>query len=494
MLTKKTSRTSHRNEALYDEYGSMILSQNEYFTKTFTSNDEEIEYTIKAYISKNPNRNSGIVKDLNETTSQNSVGQNQYVKIVNKSKTIGMVCYMETGYSTTPKENLKIHIPEAPHIYPKIIEQLLNTVLEIKPTQIIVGHEHGDLKKKCHLQICIRFSEEIQKIINPGRLDIFEGDTKLVSLLYMQQKGYNSNALANYCLKEGDVEYLNNYGVLNKIYDEKGKLLTLKTIAVNRSLMTKSEAFEFLLVNDPRLVFASYCNVMKTLEKVITPVLPEFHWVIPKHLDNYMITDETGAQIKFMPVFMKWFDANCIKNPDRKQALCLYSESRGVGKSCFARSLVNDIGYLLEYNNTFTERNLNVQYKLLLLDDMQDISNDNSQMWRSLVASQPTSIRAAYVNDRFELSIPCIITTNSEKMLTGFLRDPLFNKQVLSIEINEYMGPLGTRPEFLESTRSFISRRTMDKCLSVEKRNEENKKNDSKIAKMLFKTFTAANK
>ena len=143
----------------------------------------------------------------------------------------------------------------------------------------------------------------------------------------------------------------------------------------------------------------------------------------------------------------------------------MYSRQRSMGKSYFVRHLVSDPEYILEFNKTFCfKKNMNKGiYKLLLLDDMNNITTNNKAMWKSLVASEPTTLRGAWLNSEIKERLPCIITTNDIEMIKIFRDEKLFNTQVTIIEITKYMGAPGTQREDLMKTDFILTYETSEK-------------------------------
>lgn len=426
-------------------------------------------------------------------SDKSEVSDNKYHQIKNCSKSIGMVIFMdETYYKKTKEDNLKIHFPEAdpPKIYPEFIKLIIEGNLNAKVLQVIVGHEHGTENGKCHLQIYISFESLLYKTFYPGKIFFYKNGTRIGKFIYMQQLGRNSKALANYCKKEKNFCMLHEEKKIKEKVDKNKDLDVFATIVENKDKMTREEAHEYLQRKLPREYFLNYSNITKTINDLIEEPLPEFRWILPKHLDNFDVPFG-NMRVSFMKIFMEWFNENCkIENPEkRKVALCLYSEKKGLGKTCFVRSLVPDRRYILEYNNTFTDIVNKNQVKLLLLDDMKDIDEKNEQLWVSLVAGQRTTIRAPWVNKVYELGLPCIICTNSKKMVNRFVKDRLFYNGVITIEIDKYMGPPGTYNEDLYKRRVFLSEKTKNTLLDLEKEREENDKINSNISKILFKTY-----
>ena len=424
---------------------------------------------------------------LNDVASSNGIADNKIKKIKNNTKTIGMVFYMNGGYSDDTEHNHTIHIPYAinPVIYTKIINVFVSNFLGVGVRQIICGHEHGDQNGKCHLQVAVVFESKIRKNILPGRIVVSKNGVKVTELLFMQQSARSSFKLKEYCKKDGDYALLNPDLELNIIKNKKDEMDVFKTIVENKDILTKDEAYELLQHKSSRDYFVCNANVNKALDSLIVDKLPEFKWILPNYLNDFTVP-AGSMRVSFWKIFYDWFSENCLKEKIRKTALCLYSKNRGLGKTMFVRSLVNDSRYILEYNNTFVNKNLKDedQYKLLLLDDMKDISSYNEQTWRSLVASQKTTIRDAYCNEIYDLCLPCIITTNSIKLVTRFVKDNLFNTQVIVVEIDKYMGPPETYDPSLYEKKYYLSSLAMMSVADEEK--EEQGKKDT-IFKILNK-------
>jgi hypothetical protein len=447
--------------------------------KEFKFEHDNENYRVIFYVSRTKGE-CDLTKKINSVTSANEVSDNIYKIVKNNSESIGMVFYMEDGYSEDPEENNYIHIPFVnQQFYPKLLQKILETFLEKKINQIVVGHEHGEVNKKCHLQTCIKFDSKLTKILNPGVLSIFNLDTdEEVTLLFMQQKARNSHALINYCQKDEDYELLNDYNTLKIVKNDKGKINVFQTLSNNRDLMSKEEAENFILKYDPVKYFANYGNIQKAVTSIFKNPLPPFEWKKPYIAEDYTIPCQSG-RILFAPIFNAWFEKYCLKDAKRKKALCLFSKKRALGKTTFARSLVNDIGYILEYNNIFTDQNLKSRkenLKLLLLDDMR-LTQDNAQTWQSMIAGERTTIRGFFVSDIYDLNLPCIITTNNYEMLTTFTRDPMYNTQIVCVEIDQYMGPPETLRSDLLEKEIYISddlKEDLDRCefLMEKKRNK----------------------
>ena len=332
-------------------------------------------------------------------------------------------------YTNNENENLNIHIPfvdENVSPYPKILYTFLKNFLSTDIEQIIIGHEHGTYKKRCYLEVIVKFKKKLTRILNPGYL-IINYYGKEYTLLFMQQIGRNSSSLAHYCTKGKKIQKFFYYND-----DEKKKLYQ----------NVFDDIINDLLQNNLKKYFISNVNFEKRFRNAVLPFLEPFKWVLPPKTDYvWKITiPDKDKRISFMTVFSKWFENYCTKVTDqnyKRKALCLYSKEKDMGKTWFAEHLVNDPGYILKYYQTFSEKPFKSYYKLLLLDNMKAMTSDNLYTWKRLVASEPINFRNFSISKGFSLSLPCIITTNDIKLVATFINDRLFNTQVVTIEIDE---------------------------------------------------------
>lgn len=425
-------------------------------------NDSEKNENNKKESEKSDNVIIENLKDLDE----NEISDNKYTELKNnKCKSIGVVMYLQKREYKDKEQNKLIHIRDAnaPSFLALIIRKIFEELYKTKITELIMGHEHGTINNKCHLQIIVNFENMFRKIMRPGALKI-KYDSQYTCLIFMQQKTKNPHALKNYCLKERDATITKGDNEIVK-FEPKDTENPFIYIRDNCNKITIEEARQCLLENDPKLYFKN-CNNFELAIKTIVVTEPkvEFQWMpIPEYLKEYILPDGSN----FYDTFSKWYVKYCINGNDleRKKAICLYSRQRSMGKSYFARHLVSDPEYVLEFNNTFCwKKNMNKGiYRLLLLDDMGIISANNKAMWKSLVASEPTTLRGAWLNQPFNERLPCIITTNDIEMLKIFRDDPLFNTQVTIIEIPKYLGAPGTQREDLMQNEFVLSYETSEK-------------------------------
>lgn len=435
-----------------------------YVKKVINLNIDDVDITVELFNKKDNEKNDIVIKMLDKNAEANDISDNKYIEMKNnKSKSIGVVMYLEDKeYSKSNEDNMNIHIPEAnsPSFLAKILKFIFENIYDINIIELIMGHEHGDKNNKCHLQIIIIFEKLFRKIMKPGALKI-KYNNKIIKLLYMQQKTKNVYALKNYCKKERDATIVKNNEIHKFNLEEENPFDYIKN---NYDKITIEEGRNKILEYDAEMYFKNSNNIENALKKVIVkePPVP-FQWMpIPDYLKNYILADGSN----FYDTFNKWFQTYCIngENLERKKALCLYSRNRSMGKSYFVRHLVSHEDYILEFNNTLCwKKNINKGiYKLLLLDDMNIINNNNKSMWKSLVASEPTTLRGAWLNEEYNERLPCIITTNDIEMIKIFRDDKLFNTQVFIIEINKYMGAPGTQREDLMKNEFIISYETAE--------------------------------
>ena len=430
----------------------------------YTKKDEKVNDKEKKD-DKKDDKDDAIIKNL-ENNEANEVSENKYVPLKNnKCQSIGVVMYLQKNeYKENNEENKLIHIRDAasPSFLALVIKKIFEELYQTKIKNLIMGHEHGEKNSKCHLQIIINFDKPFRKIMKPGAMKL-KYDNQYTCLIFMQQKTRNSHALRNYCLKERDATIVKDDEFTK--YEPKEDDNPFIYIRDNYNKITIDEAREKLLQTDPEAYFRNCNNFESAIRKIVVdePKVP-FKWMpIPEYLKDYILANGEN----FYDVFNTWYQKYCIngENIERKKALCLYSKNRSMGKSYFVRHLVSDPAYILEFNNTFCwKKNMNKGiYKLLLLDDMGSITTTNKAIWKSLVASEPTVLRGAWLNEPFNERLPCIITTNDIEMIKLFRDSKLFNTQVAIIEITKYMGTPGTQREDLMHKDFIITYDTAEK-------------------------------
>lgn len=428
---------------------------------------------FKVYYSKGDSQHQ-IIHGLVEEVTNDKTERTRYKNIKNNQKSIGFVVYLNSyNYSSDTKINELLHIPFSSSevsFYPEVFEKIMTSKYKLPVKQIICGHEHGDKMNECHLQCCAEFDGLLTQIFPPGRIEFKVRDMEW-SLVFIQQRA-RTKWLPKYCMKKEDFTML-HYEEEKTGYEE----------IIEQSLkgeLTRDQALKILMKKNPTDFFRCHANIMRALDDLVNNALPKFEWVpIPEHLKSYPIKDGEKKSY-FYYVFTDWFKKYCSDDsPDRKKALCLYSKKRAIGKTYFVQHLVNDVRYILKFSNTFTGYNQLIEYKLLLLDDMKPINSNVLQTWKSLVASEDTTLRDAFVNVKYVRKLPCIITTNNDLTVYRLLEDSSFNTQVIVIELKYFMGKADQIRKDLMEKKSFVSSKTKKRLNEVvenlKKKKEENK-------------------
>lgn len=448
--------------------------KDKYVSKNYEFDVEDEHITVTVFNKKDESdKENIIINSIHNASEKNDVSENKYNKITNKSKSIGVIMYLQDDeYKKENEENKNIHIRDSasPSILAMIIKKIFELLYDLEITELVMGHEHGKINNKCHLQIVLIFDKPFRKVLNPGALKI-KYRNEYTCLLYMQQKTNNVYALKNYCKKDNDTTIVKD----NELRKFESKLdgNPFQYIADNREKLTIEEGREKIIEYDPELYFRNSNNIENSLKKIITeiPKVP-FMWMpLPEYLKTYYLSDGSS----FYDTFSKWYNMYCINgdNYERKKAICLYSRERAMGKSYFVRHLVSDQQYILEFNNTICwKKNLNKGiYKLLLLDDMKMINENTYTMWKSLIASEYTTLRGAWCNEEYKERLPCIVTTNDIRMVAAFTLDKAFNTQITIIEIKKYMGAPGTERKDLMENDFVISYETIEEINKIKDKN-----------------------
>lgn len=317
--------------------------------------------------------------------------------------------------------------------------------------QILLGHEHGTKLKKCHYQMCVEFERNVNIVIKPQVITICGHE-----LLMMAQTARNTHALKNYCKKEGDFHWLYEDKKVSMVYkkDKKGNNVGIdpfKTVLMNKTNLTVSDAKDLIFNGDTRTAFVSYNNIKNAIDGLIAPQLPEFEFSYPKHL------------LGRYPGIEEWFNKYCTPySMLRRKALVLYSKARGLGKTMFAESLVNHPGYYVKFRNSFTPIPEGKDPKLVILDDMSGFTDMNKESWKALFVGQETAIRDCYYNVYWPYNVPCIVTTNNLFLITRLVSSPEFNTSAYYVEVRDYMGPPGTEVVDILDTHMYLDQETMD--------------------------------
>lgn len=379
-----------------------------------------------------------------------------------RAAVLGLVVFAEKDYYTgIPEQDKQKPMPVT---HDEVIAAiLLRFGGRGEVRNILAGHEYGQDNGKSHYQCVVFFHKEMQVTVKPGKFTIGE-----VTVLYMFQKAKNRWAIQKYCQKEGDFQWLiggSQEEQVRIIYkkDKDGKdtnhIDPWATIVLNKEKISKKDAMEIALQAEPRTAITMYKNIDYALENIVKEPLPEFSWVAPRTelMDRYPGIRRWWEDT-MLKMAQKGPEYDAEKSPIRYKALLLYSEERCMGKTRFAKDLVNHKAYFVCFRNTFLQSALiGKQPELLLLDDMRFAEEQNLETWKALTTGEPTAIRDAYTNFWWSYNVPCIITSNNLNFCSWLATKPEFKTTVIFQTINEYMGPEGTRPQMAETTELYVN-------------------------------------
>lgn len=411
-------------------------------------------------------------EELNEEKDTTGVGN---WEIKNKkrqlaAKAFGVVIYMEPNqYLENIEENKNIHFPflgsednSDKAVYIAILHAIFtffHPSMEIK--DIIIGHEHGTKLKKCHLQCVVILDKETRNYIYPLVIDLEwknEQTTFKKRLLMMNAaaKDLSGKNLIRYCRKEGDWFSLTNQLVpivykKNKDGEITDEIDVWATLSKCRANCVPIEIVKEFCASKMKRDFWLYKkNLWTTIEDEFGPKTEPFRWVPNERI---------FSNPKFKPI-KDWFYTYCDNQnaPVRKVALLIYSK-RGMGKTEFVKSLVNDPSYIQTFTSCFQEPDC-VDPKLIVLDDFLPIRSDsaysNWQTFKKAISSELDTIRDCQINRKISkkyFGLPCIVLTNSELFVKQLLNQPEFFSQIVFFYLDEYLGPPGTFREDLTSIK-----------------------------------------
>ena len=338
----------------------------------------------------------------------------------------------------------------------------------------VIGHEHGDENGNCHFQIYLKFSEKVRKQIKPGSFVKNE-----VKLLYMSQTSKTPEKLRNYCKKDKDYiedfpgktlkNILKEKGILNEamdLDDPYNYILNKKDLDSEKII----DVFKSCTITDHKKTFL--CNMKSIIENYNTFIKKdneelEFAWHFPEHMIYYIRenTDENDIIGIVYNKLFNWYNENCLKEGFfRRKALFLFSLKGGLGKSCFARSLVSEDNTFDSPFYIYCRGTLDAQEfikkketaRLVILDDVNYVMKD-IEIWKALTVSEPTNLRTPYYNMQWDKSLPCILMSNNVKTLKYWMETEDLKTRCVFIGINFFIGPPGTDKENYHVVDSFVT-------------------------------------
>lgn len=373
------------------------------------------------------------------------------------SKGLGVVIYMEKAkYKDSLEDNKKIHIEHTKReIYELLIKVIKEKAKNLK--YAIIAHEHGKNLQKCHYQCCFVFAEKLGIYLRPTEIK-----TEKCTLLIMFQSANNPNALFEYCKKDKDFEIYGN--VENKVKNTSNvysKIINTKNLTNQEIIQIFREEGE---EDDIRQFMYQGQNLLKNYENMIKlDEIPPFEWKFPDHM---LEPQEDLEKQTVFNILHEWFLEECVKSDKRtrKKALFLYSRERGMGKTRFCKSLVNDPAYYI-YNRFLINgdefRKKESTGKLIILDDIKfSKSQEYIEMMKAVVAGEETDISSKYVQFHFMNGLPAIICTNNSEFFEYVCNEPSFNTQCVIVGFHFYIGPPGTRPQKYTQKKIFVTMET----------------------------------
>lgn len=373
------------------------------------------------------------------------------------SKGLGVVIYMEKAkYKDSLEDNKKIHIEHTKReIYELLIKVIKEKAKNLK--YAIIAHEHGKNLQKCHYQCCFVFAEKLGIYLRPTEIK-----TEKYTLLVMFQSANNPNALFEYCKKDKDFEIYGN--VENKVKNTSNvysKIINTKNLTNQEIIQIFREEGE---EDDIRQFMYQGQNLLKNYENMIKlDEIPPFEWKFPDHM---LEPQEDLEKQTVFNILHEWFLEECVKSDQktRKKALFLYSRERGMGKTRFCKSLVNDPAYYI-YNRFLINgdefRKKESTGKLVILDDIKfSKSQEYIEMMKAVVAGEETDISSKYVQFHFMNGLPAIICTNNSEFFEYVCNEPAFNTQCVIVGFHFYIGPPGTRPQKYTQKKIFVTMET----------------------------------
>jgi hypothetical protein len=366
------------------------------------------------------------------------------------AEAVGIVIYMSNAHyvGVSPDDYINFHFIHSKEVMFNAVFTYFAKKHNVPLSEIrniVVGHEHGNTTKRCHMQCAVFFKSTFRGTIHPTTITIpWEGEP--ISYLMMGQRCKNKGALHNYCKKEHDFVLLNELAV-----DEKPRLdfqLESMCIQLYQSQGKKHDIINELKKLYPVVLLKNFTQVDRYLTHYHTPALPEFKWNIPEHI---LKSNVEAFQI-LVQHLKRWVFP---ENEPRRRALVLLSP-KNMGKTTFINNLVPHPDYIL-----YIRANMNADSfknvataRLICLDDIGSFDRTQIEQFKGILSAQATGVRAAYLNIQIP-SLPCVLLTNNESLCHYiFNAKEHYAGRYNIIELKKaehYLGPPGTqRNEFTD--------------------------------------------
>ena len=397
-----------------------------------------------------------------------------------------LIIYADSSfYSSSESVNQTLHLPgvtnnEYRTVYIKLIETLFKSKYQCQPSRIVIGHEH-DTKGKCFLQVCCIFPSIFQKTLKLGSFTVESSYYNLlngVTFYFMKQKARYTSAINQYIRKGGDYFTSGNSeeetsSSFRSKQNKRKKQMTL--FSQNTPFMNNRETKSSSLILHRTNEITQDENVnnnmvveLDDIDEGLTP-LPSFSWVPNESVfTNY-------------PFIKKWYELYAIPESLRKRkALLLYSDCPSLGKTEFAKRLVNNEADCAIMQDKFQQVVIKTPPKLGILDNLTCLPF-NHQTFREIITGQRALVNENEMNFYWPYEIPWIITTRNWDLVKFLYKSDEFNKFIMFVEIRDYLGPKGTEPEGMNETEAWFSKDTWNFLKKEEEKRKENNKTENEI-------------
>ena len=397
-----------------------------------------------------------------------------------------LIIYADSSfYSSSESVNQTLHLPgvtnnEYRTVYIKLIETLFKSKYQCQPSRIVIGHEH-DTKGKCFLQVCCIFPSIFQKTLKLGSFTVESSYYNLlngVTFYFMKQKARYTSAINQYIRKGGDYFTSGNSeeetsSSFRSKQNKRKKQMTL--FSQNTPFMNNRETKSSSLILHRTNEITQDENVnnnmvveLDDIDEGLTP-LPSFSWVPNESVfTNY-------------PFIKKWYELYAIpENLRKRKALLLYSDCPSLGKTEFAKRLVNNEAYFAIMQDKFQKVVIKTPPKLGILDNLTCLPF-NHQTFREIITGQRALVNENEMNFYWPYEIPWIITTRNWDLVKFLYKSDEFNKFIMFVEIRDYLGPKGTEPEGMNETEAWFSKDTWNFLKKEEEKRKENNKTENEI-------------
>ena len=400
------------------------------------------------------------------------------------AKSLGVVIYMDKSkYTGNPDEDAHIHFPYSNKVFGLVVLKWFESLSpNQRPKELIINHEHGDINKKCHKQVYLKFNSKLHCNVRPSYFDL-DGQRYLC----MAQAASSDVKLKQYCMKKDKVskerffafdfsaqmdlkEYIDlvkedGLNELNeaqmKMKDEiLSKILEVEQLDDKTYFQLYEEAgyhAKEVMIRDRDKIIEfrkAYDNMKKEVK--------HYTWHFPQYALEYIETHDDFLSKVYNRCHL-WFNKYCVNNnPDdhslgtRKKALLIYG-LRHKGKTTFIKSFIEDLNTDVSQSpaivycrqniaaRNFMEKENTAQ--LLILDDVHFIGKQK-EMVKALMVGESVNIESKHVDNYiWKKSLPCVILTNNAYVYDYLNRSEEFKTELYPIAISSYLGPEGTEPD-----------------------------------------------